>query len=137
MMQYIERQDQLRARTNNVNYGAADPAARRGFSGGMKPQMNPEFWNPAGGRTGNPGLMEQFLNGTPDNRADAAQTPKSVWQKSFNLPAPEPKPTPEQQAAMNQFQELLQPHSLSGGAAKAPSSGSPMYSSASTAPTRA
>ena len=40
MMQYLERQEQLRARTNDVSSDAADPAARRGFLGSMGPQVN-------------------------------------------------------------------------------------------------
>ena len=135
---YIERQDQLHARTNNVNSGRADPSSRRGFSAGMDPQkpqlINPGFWNPSGGRSGNPGLLEQIIGGTPDKRTDAAQSPKSIWQKSFSMPAPEPKPTPEQQVAMTQFRELLQPHSLSSGAAKASSFGTPTLVAPATAP---
>ena len=81
--------------------------------------------------------MNQFLNGTPDNRASPAQAPKGGWPKSFNLPAPPPGPTPEQQAAMEQFQQLLQPHSPSGDAAKASSLGSPIFSPSSVAPNSA
>jgi hypothetical protein len=95
--------------------------------------MNPNIWMPAGSRPGNSALMNQFLNETTDNRTDPAQAPESGWPKSFNLPAPPPGPTPEQQAAMEQFQQLLQPHSLSGGTAKAPSLGSPIFSSPATA----
>jgi hypothetical protein len=124
----------LRSRTNTVNYGAADPASRRDFSGGTEPQVNSDFWNPAGAKPGNPGLMEQLTGATPDSGADTARTPKSIWQKSFALPESETKPTPEQQAAMNQFQELLQPHSLPGGAAKSTSMGSPLFSPQSIAP---
>jgi hypothetical protein len=134
VMRYVERQDQLRSRTNTVNYGAADPASRRDFSGGTEPQVNSDFWNPAGAKPGNPGLMEQLTGATPDSGADTARTPKSIWQKSFALPESETKPTPEQQAAMNQFQELLQPHSLPGGAAKSTSMGSPLFSPQSIAP---
>jgi len=134
VMQYVERQDQLRARTNSVNYGAADPAARGDLSGSLKPQVNSDFWNPAGGRPGNSGLMEQLTGVTPDSGADAARTPKSIWQKSFTLPEPETKTTPEQQAAMNQFQELLQPRSLPGGAAKSTPLGGPLFSMPAATP---
>ncbi len=48
--QFYERQDRLRTRTNNANYGGADSATRRGFSGDQGPQMNPGVWTPAGGR---------------------------------------------------------------------------------------
>jgi hypothetical protein len=132
--QYYERQQQLRARTNNDNYGAADSAPRWDFSGSQELPMNPSIWTPAGGRTGNSPLMNQFLNGTPDNRATPAQAPERRWSKSFNLPASPPKPTTEQQAAMEQFQQLLRPHSLSGGTGKTPALGSPIFSSSSTAP---
>jgi hypothetical protein len=131
---YYERQVQSRARTNNDNYGAADPAPRWDFSGSQELQMNPNIWTPAGSKPGNPALMDQFLNGTTDNRAAPAQAPNSDWSKSFSLPAPPPGPTPEQQAAMAQFQQLLEPHSLPGGTAKAPMLGSPIFSSSSTAP---
>jgi len=134
MMQYIERQDQLHNRTNNVNPGPADPSSRRVFSAGMEPQMNPGFWNPTGSRSGNPGFLEHIIGGTSDSRANAGQPQKSVWQKSFNMPAPEPKPTPEEQSAMNQFNELLQPHSLSSGTAKASAFGNPILAAPATAP---
>jgi hypothetical protein len=133
-MQYYERQEQLRSRTNNFNYSAADPATRWDFPGSLEPQMNSDFWIPVGSKEGNPGLMEQFTGGTPDSHAGAAQSPKGIWQKSFNLPDPPPKPTPEQQAAMDQFQQLLQPHSLPSGSAKSPLLGSPLFSPASTVP---
>jgi hypothetical protein len=78
--------------------------------------------------------MDQFLNGTTDNRAASAQAPNSGWSKSFSVPAPPPGPTTEQQAAMAQFQQLLQPHSLLGGTAKAPLLDSPVFPSSSTSP---
>jgi hypothetical protein len=132
--QYNKRQDQLHARTNNVNYNAAGSAPRWGFAGDQQPQMNPGVWTPAGGRLDNSALMNQFLNGMPDSRAAPAQASKSGWSKSFNLPAPLPGPTPEQQAATEQFRQLLQPRSLPGDTTKVPSLGSPVFSPASTAP---
>ena len=134
VMQYVKRQDQLLSGTNNFNFGHADPVSRRGFSDNMEPQIIPNYWNPAGGRPGNSGLIDQIIGRTPDSRGDATQPPKNIWQKSFDLPAQEPKPTPEQQDAMNQFQALLQPHPLSGGAAKAPSFGTPTPVAPATAP---
>ena len=132
--QYYERQEQLRARTNNDNYGAPDSAPRWDFSGSRELPMNPNIWTPAGSRPGNSALMNQLLNGTPDSRPAPAQAPERGWSKSFNLPAPPPGPTPEQQAAMEQFRQLLQPHSLPGGIAKAPALGRPIFSSPSTTP---
>jgi hypothetical protein len=131
---YYERQEQLRARTNNDNFGAADAAPHWDFSGSQELQMNSGIWTPAGGRPENSALPNPFLNGTPDNRAGSAQSAKSGWPKSFSLPAPPPGPTPEQQAATEQFQQLLQPRSPPGGAAKASSSGSPIFSSSPMAP---
>jgi len=132
--QYYERQEQLRDRTNNGNYGAPDSASRRDFSGDRELQMNQSIWTPAGGRPGNSSLMSQFLNGTPDNRSGSAHAPEILWSKSFNLPPPPPKASPEQQAALEQFQQLLQPHSLPGGTAKSPLLGNPIFPSSSTAP---
>ena len=136
-MKYYERQEQSRSRTNIDNYGAADSAPHWDFSGGQESRMNPNMWTPAGGRPGNSALMDQFLNGAPDSRSVPAQARESGWSKSFGLPAPPPKATPEQQAAMEQFQQLLQPHSLPGGAAKAPALGSPIFPSPSIAPSLA
>ncbi len=133
--QYYERQEMSRTRTNNDNYATAAPAPQWGILGGQKPQMGPNIWTPSGSRPGNSAFLNQFLNGTPDNRDAAAQTPQSGWSKSFNLPAPPPKATPEQEAAMAQFRQLLQPHSPSDGAAKNPASDSPFFSP-STAPAR-
>jgi hypothetical protein len=131
--QYYERQEMSRTRTNNDNYAATEPAPQWGILGGQSPQMGPNIWTPAGSRQGNSAFLNQFLNGTPDNRDAAAQTPQSGWSKSFNLPAPPPKATPEQEAAMAQFRQLLQPHSPPGGALKNPASGSSFFSP-STAP---
>jgi hypothetical protein len=132
--QYLYRQEQSRARTNNDNYRAADPAPGRDFSGGQELQLNPNIWTPAGGKPEIPALMSQFLNGTTDHRSASAPAPESGWSKSFNLPAPLPKTTPEQQAALDQFQQLLKPHSPPVGAAKAPVFGGPIFSSSSLAP---
>ena len=139
---FYERQENLRARTNNDNYGAADTAPRWGGSDNRDLQMNPNIWTPAGSKPGNLALMNQFLNGTTDNRAVPApapgqapgQAPESGWSKPFSLPTPPPGPTTEQQAAMEQFQQLLKPHPLADGTAKAPMLGSPIFSSPSTAP---
>jgi hypothetical protein len=76
--------------------------------------------------------MNQFLNGTPDNRNGSPQPAQSGWSKTFSLPAP-PVTTPEQQAAMDQFQQLLKPHSSPDNPAKATALGSPLFSPSSTA----
>jgi hypothetical protein len=133
VMQYYERQEQLRVRTNDYSFGAEALAARGDFSDGQEPPMNSNIWAPVGSRPENPALINQLLNGTPDGRTAPAQTPESGWSRSFNLPAPPPVATPEQQAAMEQFQELLQPHSPPGGGAKAPALGRPIFSASSTA----
>ena len=134
VVQYYERQEELQARTNNDNYDAADSASRWGFSDSRELQMNPSIWAPAGNRPVNSMAMNQFLNGTPDSRSAPAQTRESAWSKSFSLPAPPPDPTPEQQAAMEQFRQLLQPRALPDNTAKAPTLGSPVFSPPSTAP---
>jgi hypothetical protein len=132
--QYYEREGQLRTRTNNDNYGAADLAPHGDFSGSQALQMNTNSWFPAGGGSGNSPLMNQLFNTAQDNPTGPFQAPKGGWSKSFNLPAPPLKPTPEQQAAVAQFQQLLQPRSLSGGSAKVPALGSPLFSPPQTAP---
>jgi hypothetical protein len=134
VVRYYERQEQLRTRTNNDSYGPADSTPWWDFSGDQEPQMDAGVWPSTGGRQGNAALTGRLLGGTPGNRAGTAQPPESGWSKSFNLPAVPPKPTPEQQAAMNQFQQLLQPHSLPGGGANSQSLGSPIFPPASTAP---
>ncbi len=130
---FYENQQQLQTRTNNDIYAAPDSASQWNDSGGQEPQMNPNIWAPAGGKPENPTLVSQFLNGKPGNPATPAQASESGWSKSFNLPAPPPDLTPEQEAAVQQFQQLLQPHSSSGGAAKAPFPGSPFFSPSSAA----
>jgi hypothetical protein len=124
--QYYERQEMSRTRTNNDNYAAAAPAPQWGILGGQEPQMGPNIWTSTGSRPGSSSFLNQFLNGMPDNRDAAAQAPQSGWSKSFNLSAP-PKATPEQEAAMVQFRQLLEPHSPPGGA-KNPAAGSPFFS---------
>jgi hypothetical protein len=131
--QYYARQNQLRVRTNNVSYGAADAAPRWGFSDTRELHMEPNVWTPAGGRLGSPALLDQPLNGPPDNHAAPAQAQGKAWAKSFSLPAPAPAPTTEQQAAMEQFQQLLRPRSLSSGDTKTPALGSPIFSPSPTA----
>ena len=59
-----------------------------GILGGQSPQMGQNIWAPSGSKPGNSSFLNQFLNGTPDNRDAAAQAPQSGWSKSFNLPAP-------------------------------------------------
>jgi hypothetical protein len=134
--QFYERQEQLRARTNSDNFDAGDSATHWDFSGGQEPQIKPGVLT-GGVRPENSPLMNQLLNETPDDRTSPAQATKGIWQKAFNLPAPPPGPTPEQQAAMEQFQQLLQPHSPSGDAAKASSLGGPIFSPSSVAPNSA
>lgn len=126
--QYYARQEVSRTRTNNDNYAALAPAQQWDISGGQSPQMGPNIWTPSGSRPDNSSFLNQFLNGTPDNRDAASQAPQSGWSKSFNLPAPPPKATPEQEAAMAQFRQLLQPHSPPGGTTKNPASDNPFFS---------
>ena len=126
--QYYERQEMSRTRTNNDNYAAAGPASQWGILGGQSPQMGPNIWIPSGSKPGNSSFLNQFLNGTPDNRDAASHASQGGWPKSFNPPAPAPKVTPEQETAMAQFQQLLQPNSQPDGAAKNPASDSPFYS---------
>jgi hypothetical protein len=133
--QYYERQEQSRPRTNDYNYdGRKDSMARWGLSDSQELRMNPNIWSSTSINPENPALMNSSLNGTSDTRAGSATAPNSGWLKSFNLPAPPPGPTPEEKTAMEQFQQLLQPHSLPGGTTKNPGLGSPLFSPASIAP---
>jgi len=133
--QFYDRQEQLQARTNNyANYGGADSEPHWGPPDKQELQMNPNILAPAGSRLGNSTLLNQFLNGKPGNGAGQAKIPESGWSKPFSLPAPPPGPTPEEQAAMNQFNQLLQPRGVSVNASKTPALGSPVFSSLSEAP---
>ena len=58
--------------------------------------MGPNIWAPAGSKPGNPTLMNQFLNGTPDSHAAAAQAPQERLDEIIQ-PARAAKPTPEQE----------------------------------------
>jgi len=128
--QYYKRQDELRIRTNSVYFGAADAAARPGFSGDQEPPAVAGVLSSAGSRLDNSALVNQFLNGTPGNPAGSAHGPESGW----STPATPIGPTPEQQTAVNQFSQLSQLHLLSSDTAKTPSFGSPIIPPASTAP---
>lgn len=134
MEQYNERQKQARARANNDYYGAADSAPRWGGAGSQDLQLNPGIWPSTGGRPGNLALMNQAFDGTQDNPAAPVQASKSGWSKPFSLPTASPGPTSEQKAALQQFQQLLQPRSLPGDSAKTPALGAPIFSASSTAP---
>jgi hypothetical protein len=132
--QYYDRQEQMRDPTNSADPGMVDSASHWGLSDGQEQQMNPNTWFLTGARPENSGLLRQFMNRMPDGRATTGQTPESGWPKAFSLPAPPPGPTAEQQVAIQQFQQLLQPHSPPGGAATAAAPGSPFFPSPSAAP---
>ncbi len=135
VMQYFDRQDPSQSRTNNGHFGAVGPATRQVLLGGQGLQFNPDIWAGPDGKPGDPELMNPFSTGKTDNRGASAKAPQNDWLKTFNLPAPPPKPTPEQQSALDQFRDLLQPHPASSSAAKGAALTSPLFSSSATAPT--
>jgi hypothetical protein len=134
VMQYFNRQDQSLSRTNAGHFGAVDLSARHDLLNGQGSQYDPDIWAAAGGKRGGPAFMNPFSTAKTDNRGASARAPQNEWLKTFNLPAPPPKPTSEQQSAMDQFQQLLQPHPASGGAAKGTGLVRPIFSSPATAP---
>jgi hypothetical protein len=134
MARYYERQEQSQARTNNDYFGVPDSTPRGDSSDDQEIPMNAYIWTPTSSSPGNSALMDQFLSGTPDGRAASAQAPENGSMKPFDQPAPPPKDKSEQEAEMEQFQQLLQSHPPSGGAANAPALGGPIFSSSSTAP---
>jgi hypothetical protein len=132
VLRFYERQDQLRVHTNSDNPGAENAASGLDNSGSLNPKMDTGVWTPAASGLENSAMLSRFLNGTPDTGAVAAGVPGSDWPKSFTMPA-SPKPTPEQQAALDQFQQLLQPHPGSAATVQLPAFGSPLFSSSSAA----
>jgi hypothetical protein len=131
--QYFKREQQSQVHTNIDNHGAANPAPPWDTSSSPELQMNHNIWAPADSKPGNPTVVDQFLNVNAANNATPAKTQQGGWTKSFNLPSPPPDPTPEQQAAMDQFRQLLQPRTPSEDSAKTPVLGSPIFSPSSTA----
>ncbi len=131
--QYLKRQEPSQVRTNIDNYGAANPAPPWETSSRPELQMNQNIWAPAVSKPGNPTTVDQILNVNAANNATPAKTQPGGWTKSFNLPSSPPDPTPEQQAAMDQFRELLQPRTPSEDSAKTPVLGSPIFSPSPTA----
>lgn len=137
MARYSDRPDQSQFRTNDDHYGLANLALRRDFSDESELQFNPDIWTPAGGKSDNPVSARQFLNTTMDRRTASVLGAQSGWSKSFNLPAPPPKPTPEQEAAMEQFRQLLEPHAPPGGPAKAEALARPIFAGSAEVPVAA
>lgn len=132
--QYFNRLDQSQTRTNNDHSGPVDLAARQDPMNGQGSQFNPDIWTGAGGKPGNPALMNPFSTGTTDNRSASTKTPQNGWLKSFNLPAPSSHRAPEQEFAADPFQALRQLHPASGGDAKPSLFPSPFVSPSAAVP---
>ena len=116
-MRYLERQEQQAgARTNAL---AADLSPARW----NLPDNQPWQWNPApfartNGNPGNAPVANFLPNGLQVNFGVLpGQNQDAVWPKSFSPPPP-PAPTPEQLAAAQEFQKLLEPHEPPPGAAR-------------------
>ncbi len=105
---YMERQGrQQNSRTNAVAANAFQPAPN--FFGNQDFQWNPNLLNSRNNDPENPTAMNPFMDNATANNAGFNQNTAAQWLRS---PAPRvTTPTPEQQAAMDQFRKLLEPRS--------------------------
>ena len=137
VVQYYERQERLRNRTNNYDYhydfDPTNGAPHWDFAGNRELQMNPDTWPPAGAGPQRSTVLAQLLARSPSERTDSNPDQEHGWSRPFNLPVPPPAPTPEQQVAMEQFQQLLKLHAPPGGVTKTSPSGNRIFSASSTA----
>ena len=132
--QFYARQAKLQVRTNSDNYTLADAAPGGNYSVSNEWQMNSKLLVPAVGVQGNSTLLNQFLNRPPDNSAYSVRDPSGGWSKSPGLPAPSRRTAPEQQTAVEQFQQMLQLNSSPGAAVRSSAFSDPAFSSSSTTP---
>jgi hypothetical protein len=108
---YLEREyaAQTGATNRNAIYNR-NPSEEWNASSREQARLNPGFSSPENNT--NSSAMNSFFGETPDNRnAEANQNAVTVWQKPFASPSVAPAQTPEQLAAAEGFQKLLQPHS--------------------------
>jgi hypothetical protein len=106
---YLERQDQLE--TGRTNGYPSDPSSRWDFSGDQDNRLGAGRFNNPGGDFGNSGQPAgMFPNTAPNNASAANPNENAGWSGIFAAPTPAPSaPSPEQQAEMERFQELLNP----------------------------
>ena len=105
---YLERQSrQQNSRTNASAADAFQPAPN--FFGNQDPPWNPNPLNSPNSDLGTPAAMNPFMDRAEANNAAFNQNAAAQWLQS---PAPRvTTPTPDQQAAMDQFKKLLEPRS--------------------------
>jgi hypothetical protein len=141
VVQYYERQQRLRARTNNYDYsydygydyGPTNGLPKGNVYGSRESSMGSDRWPRAGARQDSPTLLSQLLARTQSSRTDADSAQNDGWSRPFNLPAAPPGQTPEQKVAMEQFQQLLKPRAAPGDSTKASGPGNSIFPAASTA----
>ncbi len=118
MERYVERQNQP-ARTNSDSFSPDNSVSPQGFWGAGNGRTNGGSANPIN-RGGFGDLRSTTLNQSPNDAPDddnSFANPKgdSVWSKLLGSPAATPAPGPDvvqqQQADMDQFQQLLNPGS--------------------------
>jgi len=115
MERYLERQNQT-ARTNSDFFSPKDSSSPLGFWGNGNIQTNGGSPNPTGSSLGDlrSTILNQSLNDAPNNNSFANPKGDSIWSKLLGSPAITPALGPnaaQQQAEMDQFQQLLNPGS--------------------------
>jgi hypothetical protein len=136
VVQYYERQQRLRSRTNNYDYrydsgydnGPTNGSPQWDISGNRESPMDSNHWPGTGNQQEYSSLLSQFLARTTTNRANSASAEDGGWFGPFNLPARPTGPTPEQKIAMEQFQQLLKPHEPPGGETTVSAPGTTLFS---------
>ena len=141
VLQYYERQQRLRSRTNNYDsnhdygydYGPTNGSSQWSVSGNRETPMDSNRWPSTGTRQERPTLLSQLLARAPSDRGDSSSDQDDGGSRPFNLPAQPRGPTPEQKHAMEQFQQLLNPHAPPADAARDSVFGSPLFPAPPTA----
>lgn len=129
---YFNGQNQSQSPTNNDYSGLMHSLQPTAFSGDQPLQINPDIGKPANFNQGNQSVWSQPFNPTPNNQPASLLTPDSDW-KPFSQPAPLSMPVLGQQADMEAFLKLLQPHSQTDSAKTTPF-GDRLFSRAVTPP---
>jgi hypothetical protein len=126
LMQFYDRLEQSRLRTNNADLNASETAMQPGLPGSRASLMTPNPWAPAGVNPASPSLISQFLNAATNAVSASAPTAAGGWSRSFNRPVPASQPASTRPDSLATFQQLLQLQPSSGDDAGAPAFGSPI-----------